>query len=521
MRRTILAAIAATSGLIGQFSQPGIALPKTVEQITVQNFAFQGNTAFTSAELETVIQRWRGHPIGFNDLLDVREAITAHYLKAGYVTSFALIPEADNQQINVDTATIVIQIVEGKISAVQVENAPRLAAQIQGKLRTHAVFNQAELLRQLQFLRLDPSIRRLQAELLPGNEPGSNQLRLDVIPAPPLTIAATFNNQRSIDTGKLERNLDFSWNNPLGFGDRLIGNFSQTKGGRSWGASYAIPLDITGKTKISADFRRVNDRIVREPFAAIDIRTKSTALDLNLDQTVHQKLQGETLQIGKLGATLSWMNRQFSILDRPFPLTSESDDAGQVKCAALRLIQTYQQRGVRSAFGLRSQFNFGLPWNSTTGANGVNNTFFSWQGQATLNRATDWGNLTLRGIAQLSGDRLPSYEKLGLGGATTVHGYQSDAALGNSGLMLASEFSIPLQSRDSGLFVIPLLDFGMSWDQAATTQSIGSAGLGLEWLTKGGITARINYAIPFIHNTGKSSWQGNQLDFSVRYSYSF
>jgi hemolysin activation/secretion protein len=521
MLRNILATIVATFGLVWQFPAPVMATPEPSTQITVQNFAFQGNTVFSSAELKAVIQPWLGHPIGFNDLLNVRKAITAHYLKAGYLTSFALIPDTDNQQIDVDAATITIQIVEGTISAVQVESTPRLTAQIQGKLQPHRVFNQAELLRELQFLRLDPAIQALRATLLPGDEPGVNQLKLDVRPTPTLTIGAGLNNQRSIDTGKLERALDFNWNNPLGLGDRLVGNFSQTTGGTTWGASYAMPIEATGKTKVSANFRSVDDRIVRQPFATIDIRTKSMALDLNLDRKVLQKVQGDKLQVANLSATWSWMNRQFSILDRPFPLTSESDDAGRVRYSALRLTQTYQQRGPRSAFGLRSQFNLGLPWNSTTGANGVNSKFFSWQGQATLDQATSWGNLIVRGTAQLAGDRLPSYEKLGLGGATTVHGYQPDAALGDSGLMLSSEFSIPLQSPDSGLFLIPLLDFGMTWNQASAPQSIGSVGLGLEWLTKSGITARINYAIPFIHNTGKSSWQGNQLDFSMRYNYSF
>jgi hemolysin activation/secretion protein len=521
MRRNLLATIAATIGLIGILPAPVFAASEPSQQVTVQNFRFQGNTAFSQNNLRKVVQSWLGHPIGFNELLKVREAITAHYLKAGYVTSFALIPEADNQQINADRATITIQIVEGTINDVQIEHAARLTTSIQAKLRPHRIFNRAKLLEELQFLRLDPAIQGLQAELLPGNEPGINRLKLDVLPAPTFRIGAVLNNQHSIDSGKIERNLDFNWNNPLGFGDRVAGNVSQTKGGVSWAANYMRPIDAVGKTRLSANLRRVDSRIVRPPFEAINIRTKSLALDLNLDHTMLQRIQGETLQIGRLGATLSWMNRQSSILDRPFPLTLESDDDGQVKCSALRLTQTYQQRGVRSAFSLQSQFNLGLPCYSTTGANGVNSKFFSWQGQATMNQATNWGKLTLRGIAQLSTDRLPSYEKLSLGGATTVHGYQSNTALGDSGLMLSSEFSIPLQSPDSGLFIIPLVDWGTTWDRASTRQSIGSAGIGLEWLTKRGISARITYAMPFIHNTGKSSWQGNQLDFSMRYNYSF
>jgi hemolysin activation/secretion protein len=81
MRRNLLATIAATIGLIGVLPAPAIAAPETSQRITVQNFAFQGNTAFSHDKLKQVVQSWLGHPIGFDDLLKVREAITAHYSK--------------------------------------------------------------------------------------------------------------------------------------------------------------------------------------------------------------------------------------------------------------------------------------------------------------------------------------------------------------------------------------------------------------------------------------------------------
>jgi hemolysin activation/secretion protein len=518
MLRHLLAAIIAAISLTGIVCAPAIAATTDIAAVTVQRFRFQDHTVFSDADLESVVRPWCGQHLGLAELLAVRSAITEHYRQAGYLTSFAFLPADRNQQLNADAATITIQIVEGTIAHIEAVNPTPFTQAIAQRLPAQQVFNQHRLLTQLQFLRLAPGIRDVQAELLPGDAPGHNRLQLNIRAAPRFELAATMQHQNSAATGSITQGLNLKWEQPLGLGDRLTGTFNQAQGRDQWGWHYSIAPDPRAKIQFGVDYQQNNQRVLQPPFEAINIRAQSTALNLNLDQVVLQQADRHTLRTGKIGATLSFINSRSSILDRPFPLTLESNDQGQLRFSVLRCFQAYQQRSARSALAMRSQFNLGLPWGSTTGANGVDGKFFTWQGQAQLNQSMPWSEFTLHLTGQLSGDALPRYEQLT---PDTMPGYKSDFRRGQSGFRLGSELRIPLQrSRDRGLFLTPSAAFGVLWHPDTTSQTLASGGLGLEWLTPSGFSAQVHYDIPFIpHPT--QSWPDSQFNFSVQFKSSF
>jgi hemolysin activation/secretion protein len=516
MLRNILATIVATLGIVITDCLNAIATVEPIPKITIHRVQLDGNTVFSDQELESIIRPWLNQPVEFAQLQEIRDTITEHYYKAGYLTSFALLPPEHNQQLNADAATITIQIVEGTIAAVTATNPTPRTQAIAQQLPQAQIFNQQQLLAQLQFLRLEPGIRDLQAELLPTQVLGRSHLRLNIQPAPQFEIVTGINNQNSADTGKLQRGVNFQWLQPLNLGDRLTGNFHNTNGGNNWGLGYQLALNPSTKTQVGIDYRHLNQRVIRAPFDAIDIRTKASALNFHLNQVMLQQAERDTLRAGKIGATLSLVNSRSFILDRPFPLNLESSDEGQLKFAALRFFQEYQQRSATTAFSVRSQFNLGLP-GSTTGANGVDGQFFSWQGQALLNQATAWGQLGFRLTGQFSNDRLPSYEQINAAG---IRGYAADFLPSSKGLMLCNELKIPLQNANHGLFITPFFDVGILGNQRSPSQLLTSGGLGLEWLTSSGFSAQISYEIPFIQNNF-ASWQDPQLNFSVQFKSSF
>jgi hemolysin activation/secretion protein len=518
MLRHLLAAIIAAIGLSGIVCAPTIAATTDIAAVTVQRFQFQGHTVFSDADLESVVRPWCGQHLGLAELLAVRSAITEHYRQAGYLTSFAFLPADRNQQLNADAATITIQIVEGTITNIEAVNPTPLTQAIAQRLPAQQVFNQDRLLNQLQFLRLAPGVRDLQAELLPGNAPGHNRLKLNIRAAPRFELAATMQHQTSMDTGAIAQGMNLKWEQPLGLGDRLTGTFNQTKGSDQWEWHYRIAPGSRAQTQFGIDYQQSNQRVVQPAFDAINIRTQLTLLNLNLDQIVLQQADLQTLRTGKIGATLALFNSRSSILDRPFPLTLESNDQGQLRFSVLRFFQAYQQRNARSALAVRSQFNFGLPWGGTTGANGVDGKFFTWQGQAQLNQSMRWGEFTLHLTGQLSGDTLPRYEQIT---ADAIPGYKSDFRRGQSGFRLGSELRIPLQrSREQGLFLTPSAAFGMLWNPDMAFHPLASGSLGLAWLTPSGLSAQVHYDIPFIPHP-KQSWPDSQFNFSVQFKSSF
>ncbi len=459
-----------------------------------------------------------GKTLGWTELLAVRSAITEHYRQVGYLTSFALLSPDRNQQINADAATITIQIVEGTIASIEAVNATPFTQAIAQRLTAQSVFNQPRLLTELRFLRLVLGVRDLQAELLPGDAPGRNKLQLNIRAAPRFELVTAMQHQTSTDSGAIAQGMRLKWEQPLGLGDQLTGTFNQTRESDQWGWHYSIAPDPRAKTQFGVDYHQRDQRVVQPPFDAINIRTRSTALNLHLEQVVWQQADRHTLRAGKIGATLSLINSRSSILDRPFPLTLESNDQGQLRFSVLRCFQEYQQHQGRSALAVRSQFNLGLPWGSTTGANGVDGKFFTWQGQAQMNQSMPWAEFTLNLTGQLSGDALPRYEQMT---TDSLPGYKSDFRRGQSGFRLGSELRIPLQrSREQGLFLTPTAAVGMLWNPDMPSQTLASGGLGLEWRTPSGLSAQVRYDIPFIPQATQS-WLDPQLNFSVQFKSSF
>lgn len=489
-----------------------------VEQITVQRFEFTGNQSFSETELRELIQPWLNKPLNFQQLQEVRDAITNYYTRAGYLTSFAILPTELNQDIDPNSAIINIQIIEGKISSIEAATTEPLTKAIARRIPASQVFNQSRLLEQLQFLRFQPGVQDLQAELLPTGEAGQSQLRLNIVPAPRFEVIGGVNTQKSDDTGKIQRRMNFQWLQPMHMGDRLTGNFNNTKGGNTWGLGYTLPIGPTGKTQLGFDYRNLNQKVVRAPFAQLDIRTRAKAFNFSTDRIILQQANRDTLRTAKLGAVLSLVNSRSSILGEPFPLTLESSNEGQLKFSVLRFFQEYQQRSAQSAFSLRSQFNVGLP-GGTTGANGIDGQFFAWQAQALINQSVRWGQLGLRLTGQMSTDRLPSYEQVD---SARVRGYATGFLPSDSGLMLSNELRIPLQrNSEHGLFATPFLDLGFLHDRPnKSINSIASSGLLVDWLTPSGFGAQLAYEIPLIQNN-QTSWQGPQLNFSMQYRYAF
>ena len=60
--------------------------------IIVEQFSFEGNTAFSNQQLAEVTQSFLNRPITLAELLQARSAITNLYISEGYITSGAFIP---------------------------------------------------------------------------------------------------------------------------------------------------------------------------------------------------------------------------------------------------------------------------------------------------------------------------------------------------------------------------------------------------------------------------------------------
>ncbi|MEQ8755963.1 MAG: ShlB/FhaC/HecB family hemolysin secretion/activation protein [Coleofasciculus sp. G1-WW12-02] len=495
----------------------------TQDQITVKNFEFIGNTAFSDEQLAEEIAEFTNRPITFAELLNARTAITQLYVNNGYATSGAFIPP---QSLNQDTVTI--EIVEGGIEEIQVNGLRRLRPNyVRSRIAVAnpKPLNVPHLLESLRLLQLDPLIENISAELSTGSGPGTSLLIVDIIEANTWSYQLVANNGRSPSVGSFRRGASITQANLLGFGDGVTLSYTNTDGSDEIEFNYALPVNPRNGT-VSFSFSNTSSEIIEDPFNFLDIQSDSTSFDL----TFRQPLLETPTQEFAVGLTASRRNTKTVFLEDligeevGFPSLGADED-GRIRVSALRFFQEWTKRGAREVFALRSQFNVGLGvFNATVNDDAPDSHFFSWRGQ------TQWVRLlapdtllVLRGDIQLAAQDLLPVEQYGLGGQGSVRGYRQDIRLTDNGAFASAEVRLPIlriPEWDGVLQVTPFVDVGTTWNNgeidAPNPSSLAALGLGLQWQQGDRITARLDWGIPLISvESEDNTWQENGVYFSI------
>jgi hemolysin activation/secretion protein len=495
------------------------AIPgKVPENIVVDRFEFEGNTAISSEELAAVTAPFTKKPISFAELFQARAAVTDLYLKRGYITSGALIPPQQLQG-----GVVKIQVIEGGLEAINVRGTQRLNPEyVRSRLRiaTDKPLNRDRLLEALQLLQLNPLIQNISAELAAGTEPGANLLDVQVTEAKTFNVQIGLDNNRAPSVGTFRRRVQINQANLFGLGDGLNLGYSNTDGSNSIDLGYTLPINPrNGTLRFSYGITKSN--VVEPPFDRIDIRSNSNYYELSLRQPLLQTPSQELA----LGLTATRQETDTSVLEIPFPLSAGADDRGRTRISALRFFQEWTKRTSREVIAARSQFSVGLDvLNATINKEAPDSRFFSWRGQAQWVRLLAPETLLLlRADVQLADRALVPLEQFGLGGQESVRGYRQDILLQDNGALASAEVRIPIvriPQWNALLQVAPFLDFGSAWtssgNQNPDPNILVSTGVGLQLQLGDRLSVRLDYGIPLVSvSSRKRSWQENGFYFSI------
>ena len=480
--------------------------------IVVDEFTFAGNTVFSQAELNKAIASFTGKPISFAQLVRAANAITQLYVKQGYITSGAYVPEQ-----NLSSGKVQIQVVEGSLAEIEVNiTQGRLKEEyIRDRIskRISTPLNINRLQSALQLIQLNPLIESLDAELSTGIEPGTNALNISVLGADTFTIQARLNNNRNPSIGSFERGVRLSEANLFGIGDEISFSFFNTDGSNQYEGSYTLPLNTRDGT-LSFDFRSARNEIIESNFEELDIDIKSRNYNLTWRQPIIQRATPQVSQEFALNFTASRRESDTSIDDIATDISPGANSEGEIRTSVLGFGQEWLQRNRRQVISARSQFNLGLDaFDATTSNSEPDSQFFAWRGQASYLRllSTPKGNpaigstILLRSELQLAVDPLIPTEQFSLGGAATVRGYRQDALLTDSGFSAAAELRLPiarLSKLGASLQFSPFVDFGTGWnidDEETDFSTLLGTGVGLILQTEERLSARIDWGFPLIN----------------------
>ena len=493
------------------------AIPGT---IVVDEFLFEGNTAFTAERLAEEVSSYVGREITFSELLQARSAITDLYVSSGFVTSGAFIPPQ-----KLSEGKVIVRVVEGDLEEITISGTKHLnTSYVRGRLQrgTEAPLNQDLLLESLQLLLLDPLIENISAELSAGSRAGRSILTVTVEEASPWRSEIELNNGRSPSVGAFRRQARLTNANLIGFGDGLTLGYTNTDGSNEFEVGYTVPVNAkNGTVSLRASFSE--SEIVEEPFDQVDIEATSQ----NYELSYRQPLVRTPTREFALGLSLGREQSNTFLLGASTPLSEGADERGRTRLSTLRFFQEWVSRGSQSVFAARSQFNFGFDAFEATDndADIPDSEFFSWRGQLQwLRLLAEDTLLLLRSDIQLTPDELLALEQFGVGGFESVRGYRQDTLLTDNGLLISGEVRLPIArvKKVDGVFqVVPFFDLGLGWnvnDVALNPNTLAGIGIGLRWQLGDYFTARLDYGLPLIDendDTDEETLQEEGFYFSV------
>jgi hemolysin activation/secretion protein len=492
------------------------------EKVTVKKIEILGSTVFSQQELEEVTEPFINRTLTFEQILDVRIAVTKLYISRGYATSGAFLPIQDFTSGNLQ-----VQVVEGEIERVEIQGLRRLK---QGYVRSRleaamkAPVSIPKLESALQLLQLNPLFESLNVQLSNGSAPGRNILTVNLTEAPPFSSTLLLDNKEPPSVGSFGGTVILIHNNLLGFGDRLDVARGITQGVNNYSMSYQIPINARNGT-LGLRYTRGRNEVIEEPFDPLEITGLTQTYTIDFRQPViltprEELALGVSAQLGR--------SRTFLFDDEPFSFT-EGPENGESKVSVLRFSTDWlNRRSPNAVLAASSIFSLGLGiFDATTNQTGTDGRFVSWQGQFQWVQALNTRRDTVlisRVVAQLTPNSLLPLEQFAIGGTDSVRGYRTNQAVASNGLFGSVEVRFPIvRAEESGfglLQLTPFIDVGSVWGDNSSSQTLLSTGLGLRWQLGDSILARLDWGIPLVSVDDQGdSLQDDGISFSLQTNF--
>ena len=452
--------------------------------VYVTKIAVTGSTVFSTEELAQITTPYTNRELTTEDLDSLRQSLTILYINQGYINSGAVIPDQ-----HTNDGTIRIDIIEGDLTTIEVEGNRWFTDGFIKKriaLGADTPLNIGSLQERLQLLQQNQLIERIHSSLKPGVAPGDSVLQVQIEEQPPFTFKLGLDNYQSPTVGAEQGWLSLSHRNLSGHGDKLSFGFGASEGANpQMDISYSFPFTVYDTT-LSMRYRKNDFDVVEDPFADLEVESKSEIYQVAIRQPIYRSLTQE-FALNLMGERL-W--HKTYLLDEPFSFSPGAEN-GTAIVTALRFSQEWTYHTQKEVIAARSQFSFGIDALDATIHSGdtPDGRFVSWLGQFQWAQVVSpWDvQLIFHTDLQLSNDSLLPLEQFAVGGRYSVRGYRENQLVRDQGFIASLESRIPLVQNKwwaDYLQLAPFVDFGKAWNKDRETppiKSISSVGLGLRW----------------------------------------
>lgn len=484
--------------------------PQNDLRITVKNFLFSGNSQFSSAKLQTLLNSYTGHEIRFDDLQAAAKVITQYYHDNGFFLALAYLPQQSIKQGQIEIAVLEGQLDNSHLTAdtIQALNELRINKSViqrfldtyqEGEIITEQDLNHLSLL-----LNDLPGINS-KIVLAPGKKTGSSALNLKIQEGPLLSGYAQADNHGLYSTGYYRFSGGVSINDPFGFGDQLNlrAQTTETGGTVSGWADYNLPINGYG-TRLAVNFSELHYSLGRlfTPLQAEGIaRTVGTSLiqplwlarEGRLTAVAHYEHRWMQDKINQFAwnndRELNVMSFSFSghFYDQLFPAGGLTQaylgvSAGEVSFNNKTAFDNDQSSGLKSNGGYHK---------------------FAWQLSRTQNIVEDF-SLYANFQGQIASKNLDTSEQLSLGGPNAIRAYPVGEGSADEGWLFNAEarYRLPNIPNLPGYWqLVGFIDTGFSRVNAKplagdlnNSRHLTGYGFGLSFLEMAGFNLQTSIA---------------------------
>ncbi len=469
--------------------QPAPGMVSVGDSVNLRQVAFNGNSVFSSEELQALTTEFLNRPIRASDIETIRRKVSQYYIDHGYINSGAVL-----ESQSLADGLLKLTIIEGKLTQVRQTGRERLR---EGYIRDRLIAGSGEplniqtLQESYRLLLGDPLIKQLNGQLLPGARLGEAILDVNVTRARPYQLYFGADDYQTPSVGGYTGRVGGWVDNLLTLGERIDAQFIANEGALGYNTSINIPLNAAG-SRFSFLFSDTNSRIVEQPVDVLNIKNHIIGYDGGLSHPVYRTFADELT----LGVNFVVRQNRTLFSNECIP---GIDGAGIESCdtqaTVLRMSQRATHKGESNSLVFWSTFNLGLDaLGATRNQPGLQSgRFFSWLGQSMFSQQIwDTGALFIvKANVQLADKPLLNLERYSVGGVYTVRGYRENTYVRDNGFNANVELHYPLlasyMNENSHLYLIPFLDYGGAWNNTTAlindqkTDYLYSAGIGFNW----------------------------------------
>lgn len=465
--------------VVGPARPPAVQIPGGGQTFVLRRVIFDSSKFITPEELDAVAAKYVGRRVDIATLMALVADVNAIYAARGIVTAIAILPPQ-----TADKGVIKIKLTEGRLQKSSViGNQQTRESYIRSSVDPPAgeVLDVPKLNQDVVRFNRTNEVQ-LRALLQPGTDFGLTDLQLAVTEPPVNTLQFFFDNQGVKTTGRDEVGVYYKRHGLLGIDDRLTFYGVKSKGNLNGNMAFNVPFNPWGG-RIGLSYTQGRIKIVQGQFQSFDVTGTSNQTSLNISQP----LWNNDIWILQATGAYGYGNSESDFAAVPVSNSRYSKATGGLSLSAIAA-----NYSLTIAPALNS-----VNWHDKILGGERSFTTLTGSVSGTLQLPAQM-SAVLFGSWQYTGDELlPGDQLFSVGGPTTVRGYTTNAASGDSGYYFNAELHRNMSDLIKGLDIYAFMDSGAVFSTFPAITQLDSAGAGLSWTPYSAITFEASIGVPW------------------------